>query len=136
MKNLFDLTGKTAVVVGVGGLGSAQALGFAEYGADIVLADYKVDHLSEIADEIQNMGRKVLTLEVQVSDEQSVQDMVSRTLAMFPQIDILANSAGINRPTSEKLSPMQGWQEVMDVNLKGTYLCCEIVGQEMVKQAD
>ena len=133
MKDLFDLTGKAAVVVGVGGLGSAQALGFAEYGADIVLADYKVEHLSEIADEIEKMGRKVLTLEVQVADEQSVQDMVSKTLEVFPQIDILANSAGINRPTSEKLSPMQGWQEVMDVNLKGTYLCCQMISREMVK---
>lgn len=134
MKDLFDLTGKTAVVIGVGGLGSAQALGFAEYGADVVLADYKVAHLSYIADEIQKMGRKVLTIQVQVSDEESMKKMVSKILEVFTRIDILANSAGINMPTSDEFSPMEGWQEVLDVNLKGTYLGCKIIGQEMIKQ--
>ena len=135
MANLFDLTGKVALVVdGANGLGPAQALGLAEYGADVVVAGHGLNELEKVADEIRAMGRKSLAIIVDVTQEQSVADMVKCTLELFPRIDILVNAFGfrIRHPAVE--FPVEEWQQVMDVNARGTFLCCQAVGREMIKQ--
>ena len=133
MSDLFDLTGKVAMVVGVGGLGHAQAVGFADHGADLVLADINLEVADRVAEDVRARGKKALAIAVDVTQQQSVADMVRQTLEKFPRINILANSFGINRPASE-LSVIEAWQQVMDVNFRGTFLCCKMVGEEMVKQ--
>ncbi len=135
MLNLFDLTGKVALVVGVGGIGQAQALGLAGCGADVVVADHELERAERAAQEIRAQDPKTLAVNVDVTQEQSVTDMVRKTLDVFPRIDILVNAAGISirRPDSASF-PVDEWQRVMDVNTRGTFLCCQAVGQVMIEQ--
>jgi NAD(P)-dependent dehydrogenase (short-subunit alcohol dehydrogenase family) len=135
MTDLFDLTGKVAVVVGGGGgIGHAQALGLADAGADVVVASRKLEHLEPVAKEIKSKGRKSLAVTVEVADEKSVKAMVDSILKEFPAIDILVNAHGISIRKPAETFPIDEWQQVMDINTRGTFLCCQVVGREMVKQ--
>jgi len=135
MVDLFDLTGKVALVTGgAGGIGRAQALGLADAGADVVVASRKLDHLEKVAEEIRAKGRKSLAVSVDVADEKSVANMVSSVLKEFPRIDILVNAAGISIRKPADSFPIDEWQQVMDVNTRGTFLCCQAVGRGMIKQ--
>lgn len=136
MANLFDLTGKVALVIGgnPGGIGHAQALGLAEYGADVIMASGSLDDSETVAGEIGAISRQSLAITVDVTQEQSVTNMVKQALEAFPRIDILVNdfSTRIRKPAVD--FPVEEWQHVMDVNIRGTFLCCQAVGREMIKQ--
>jgi len=144
MANPFDLTGKFAIVTGgVGGIGSALALGLAEAGADVAVADIELEHFEdeidkkhaeEVVDKIRTMGRQRLAVKVDVTQEQSVADMVKRVLEVFPRIDILVNAHGIAIRKPADIFPVDEWQKVMDVNTRGTFLTCQAVGRVMIKQ--
>ena len=135
MNDLFNLTGKVAVVVGgAGGIGNAIALGLAEYGADIVVASRKLDSLERVADEIRALGRKALAITVDVTQKQSVDNMVKHILKVFPCIDILVNSAGVIVRKPADNYPIRDWDLTMTVNSRGTFLCCQAVGRVMIKQ--
>lgn len=135
MADLFDLTGKVAVVTGgVGGIGSALTLGLAKAGADVVVADMKLDAFKELEKEIGALGRKSLAVSVDVTDEKSVADMVKKTLEVFPTIDILVNAHGIAIRHPAETFPIDEWQKVMDVNTRGTFLTCQAAGRVMIKQ--
>jgi len=135
MADLFDLTGKVAVVAGgVGGIGRALALGIAECGADVIVADLQLESFEEMADEIRALGRQALAVTVDVTQEQSVADMVKHTLETFSHIDILVNAAGITARKPADSLPVDEWQKVMDVNTRGTFLTCQAVGRVMIKQ--
>jgi len=101
MSKLFDLTGKVAIVVGAtGGIGRALALGLADHGADVVVASRRLQELEKVADEVRALGRRSLSISVDVTQEPSVTAMVARSLEAFPRIDILVNASGlaIRRP--------------------------------------
>lgn len=135
MSDLFDLTGKVAVVIGgAGGIGRALALGIAECGADVIIASRQLGHLERVAEEIRAKGRKALAVTVDVTQEQSVVDMVTHILEEFPRIDILVNAAGIAIRKPADSFPIDEWQKVMDINARGTFLCCQAVGRVMIKQ--
>ncbi len=135
MSDLFDLTGKVAIVVGGGGgIGHAQALGLADAGADVVVASRKLEHLEPVVKEIKAKGRKSLAVSVEVTDEKSVQAMVDAVLKEFPTIDILVNAHGISIRKPAETFPIDEWQQVMDINTRGTFTCCQAVGQVMIKQ--
>ena len=135
MANLFDLTGKVALVVGgAGGIGRALAVGLAESGADVIVADRQLDHLEEVADKIRTLGRQWQAVTVDVTQEQSVADMVKRILEVSPRIDILVNVHGVAIRKPADTFPIDEWQQVMDVNTRGTFLCCQAVGRVMIKQ--
>jgi gluconate 5-dehydrogenase len=135
MVDLFDLTGRVAVVVGGhGGIGRALALGLADFGADVVVASRKLEPLEKIAEEIQSKGRKTLAITVDLVQEQSVADMVDRILKVFPRINVLVNAAGVAIRKPAETFPIDEWQQVMDVNTRGTWLCCQLVGRVMIKQ--
>ncbi|TET17324.1 MAG: glucose 1-dehydrogenase [Dehalococcoidia bacterium] len=135
MSDLFDLTGKVAIVVGgAGGIGRALALGIAECGADVIIASRQLGHLERVAEEIRAKGRKALAVTVDVTQEQSVVDMVTHILEEFPRIDILVNAAGIAIRKPADSFPIDEWQKVMDINARGTFLCCQAVGRVMIKQ--
>lgn len=134
MTNLFDLSGRVAVVTGgAGGIGHAQALGLADAGADVIVTSRQIGHLEDVAGEIRAKGRKSLAVSVDVVDEKSVADMVKRVLGEFPRIDILVNAAGIAIRHAADTFPIDDWQKVMDINVRGTFLCCQAVGREMIK---
>jgi len=135
MANIFDLTGKVAIVTGgAGGIGHAIALGLADFGADIIVASRKIEHLEAVVTEIKAKGRKSMAVSVDVADEKSVADMVKKILVNFPRIDILVNAAGINITKMIDVITVDEWQKVMDINTRGTFLVCRAVGKEMVKQ--
>ena len=135
MADLFDLTGKVAIVVGgAGGIGRAQALGLADAGADVVVASRKLEHLEDVAKEIKAKGRKSLAVTVDVVVEKSVADMVDSVLKVFPHIDILVNAAGLAIRKPADSFPIDEWQQVMDINTRGTFLTCQAVGRVMIKQ--
>ena len=135
MAHLFDLTGKVAIVVGcAGGIGRALALGLAQCGADVIVASRQLGHLEAVAEEIRALGRQALAVTVDATQEQSVADMVKRSLEVFPRIDILVNAAGLAIRKPAESFPIDEWQQVMDINARGTFLCCQAVGRVMIKQ--
>ncbi|MBC8274452.1 MAG: glucose 1-dehydrogenase [Chloroflexi bacterium] len=135
MSDLFDLKGKVAVVVGgAGGIGRALALGLADFGADVVVTSRKLEPLEKIAGEIRAKGRKALAISVDVVQEKSVADMVKKTIEAFPHIDILVNAHGLAIRKPAETFPIDEWQQVMDINTRGTWLCCQAVGRVMIKQ--
>jgi gluconate 5-dehydrogenase len=135
MSDLFDLTGKLALVTGgSGGIGSVVAVGLAEAGADVVVASRGLDKLEPVAERVRALGRKSLAVSVDVTQEQSVAQMVERILKEFSRIDILANCAGMAIRQPAESMPLDEWQQVMDFNAKSTFITCKAVGQVMIKQ--
>ncbi len=135
MNSLFDLRHKVALVIGgAGGIGKAQALGLAKSGADVVVASRQLDHLEQVADEIRDLDRNALAVTVDLTQQGSVGQMVAQVLETFPKIDILVNAAGLAIRQAAETFLIDDWQQVMDVNTRGTFLTCQAVGQQMIKQ--
>ena len=134
-RSTFDLTGKIALVVGPGydGIGHAQSLGLAQFGADVVVAGEKLEDLTGIASEVRGLGRRSDVFPIDVTSEGSVREMVAAVVARFSRIDILINDFGtrVRRPAID--FPVDEWQKVMDYNIRGCFICCKEVGAEMVK---
>jgi NAD(P)-dependent dehydrogenase (short-subunit alcohol dehydrogenase family) len=138
LKGLFDLDGKVAIVTGASGaLGRAVSLGLAVHGVDIVACSIEEDSLKELAVEIkEETGRKVLPIYCDVTDEDSVAQMVDRTLEEFGKIDILLTAAGAAHRERLVEMAIDDWQQVMDVNVKGTLICCRAVAKCMIEQGE
>ncbi|MGD9031994.1 MAG: glucose 1-dehydrogenase [Desulfobacteraceae bacterium] len=137
LKNLFDLTGKVAVVTGgSGGAGKATSIGLALYGADVVVTARTLSTLEETAAEVEKQGRKALPISCDVADQESVDQMVKRTMEEFGKIDILVTTAGIALRHPAEEMPIEEWQKVMDVNVRGTFLCCQAVAKEMIQRGE
>jgi NAD(P)-dependent dehydrogenase (short-subunit alcohol dehydrogenase family) len=130
---LFDVAGKVAVVTGgSGGIGFAISGGLASAGAAVVIADILGDQARQAAETVRARGGKASAVPVDVTKRESVQQMVSAALAEFEKIDVLVNCAGIlhRRPIEEV--PDEEWDAMMNVNLRGIFLCCQLVGREMI----
>jgi NAD(P)-dependent dehydrogenase (short-subunit alcohol dehydrogenase family) len=135
MKGFFDLTQKVALVTGAAeGIGPAQATVLAEYGADVVVAGPQPAAIEKLADQIRALGRKTMWIEVDVSQENSVSHMVEGVMKAFPRIDILVNAFGFRIRHPAVSFPVQEWQQVMDINARGTFVCCQAVGRVMLEQ--
>jgi gluconate 5-dehydrogenase len=135
IRGLFDLTGKVAIVTGgAGAMGHAAAKALAAYGADVVVTSRKVENLEEAAADISKTGRTCVPIACDVTSKVNVDAMVAQTVKQFGKVDIMVTGAGIaNRFPAEEF-PIDEWQKIMDSNVKGTYLCCQAAGREMVKQ--
>ncbi len=132
----MDLTDKVAIVTGAGqGIGRAIALRLAGAGATVVVADMNREVGEAVAQEIEALGRKSLVAEVDVSKLDQVQQMAEQTLETFNQIDILVNNAGIAGKTATLPDLDESdWDAVLDVNLKGVFLCCKAVIDHMIER--
>ena len=132
----MDLTDKVAIVTGAGqGIGRAIALRLAGAGATVVVADMNRKVGEAVAQEIDALGRKSLVIEVDVSKLDQVQQMAQQTLEAFNQIDILVNNAGIAGKTATLPDLDESdWDAVLDVNLKGVFLCCKAVIDHMIER--
>jgi NAD(P)-dependent dehydrogenase (short-subunit alcohol dehydrogenase family) len=136
--DIFSLKGKVTLVTGGRrGIGKAIALTMAEAGTDVAV----VDCISENGDmektvaEIRNLGRKATAFIADVSSSEQVQEMVKKTLAEFGKIDVLVNNAGISPATPPTfLLDEKDWDKVLDVNLKGCYLCSKAVAPHMAER--
>jgi len=130
----FSLAGKKAIVVGARrGMGKAFAIGFAEAGADVAIADVEVADglLDKVGEEIQEFGRRALTARIDISQKTEVDNLVQKVLAEFGTVDILANVAVMYHPSSLLDLSEEDWDRLTDVNLKGYWLTCQAVAPIM-----
>jgi NAD(P)-dependent dehydrogenase (short-subunit alcohol dehydrogenase family) len=133
---MFQLIGKTAIVTGASrGIGKAIAKGFAVAGADLILVSRNFSALDELAREIQDLGRKALPVSTDIGNAVEIQKVIDDTLKVFPRIDILVNNAGIS-PILKKAEEvtLTEWEEILRVNLTGTFLFCQAAGKVMIQQ--
>ena len=135
-KSDFSLANQVAIVTGGGtGIGRAIALEFAEFGADVVIAGRRLDVLEKAAEEIKALGRRSLVVQADISKKTDVDNLVQKVMDEFGVIDILVNKGGISGlPTGIMDAPEDEWDEFMNINLKGYYLCSQAAGKRMVEQ--
>jgi NAD(P)-dependent dehydrogenase (short-subunit alcohol dehydrogenase family) len=135
LMQLFDLSGKCAVVVGgTSGLGRAIALGLAQAGADVVAVSRRRREVECTTAEIEQLGRRSIPLQADVRSRESLQKLRDKVLSHYGRIDILVNSAGITvrRPAIE--CSEQEWSNILNVNLTGTFRACQIFGKTMLER--
>ena len=133
----FSLAGKKALVVGARrNMGKGFALGLAEAGADVAVTDVNIEsgQLQAVADEIQNMGRKSLALQADISSRQEIKKLVKSVVKEFGTIDILMNVAVMYHPKSLVDLDEESWDKLTDVNLKGYWLMIQEVSPIMINQ--
>ena len=135
IKDLFDLTGKTAIVTGGSrGLGKEMAEGLAEAGASLMLCARRAEWLDPTIEEFRARGFTVEGMLCDVSDAAQVQAVVNRTIEVFGKIDILVNNAGISWGARPEEMPLEKWQKVLDVNLTACFLFAQAAGRKMLEQ--
>jgi 2-deoxy-D-gluconate 3-dehydrogenase len=128
----FDLTGKVALVTGGnGGIGYGIARGLAQAGANIIIAARRLEKNAQAVAALQETGVKALSVTTDVQDEASVQAMVQASVEAFGGIDILVNNAGINIRKAPQDYTLAEWQEVLNTNLTGVFLCSRAVYPHM-----
>jgi NAD(P)-dependent dehydrogenase (short-subunit alcohol dehydrogenase family) len=133
----FSLAGRAAIVTGGRrGIGRAIALALAEAGADVALGDRVVEdgELEAIAAGIKKMGRRSLAVQTDITRKAEVDSLVQKTLAELGAVDILVNNAAMNIRAPLLELNEEGWDKVIDTDLKGYYLCSQAVAKVMVKQ--
>lgn len=135
--NLFSLKGKGAVVIGGGGhICSALAQGLSSAGASLVVADLRLEKAEKVASEIKNSGGSAFAQQVEATDRKSLEDLLSISITKLPSVDILINGAGINSPKPFLEISNNDWQEVIDSQLKATFLGCQVFAKEMLKNSN
>jgi NAD(P)-dependent dehydrogenase (short-subunit alcohol dehydrogenase family) len=133
--NLFDLTGRAAIVTGAGrGIGREIALTLARAGADIAVAEMEDGAGNSCVEAISALGRQVIFVPTDVRQSSSVEAMAERVMAKFGKIDILVNNAGIAKNTPAEETPDEEWLNIVDVNLNGVFWCCRAVGRRMLQR--
>ncbi len=135
IKELFDLTGKTAIITGGSrGIGVEMAEGLAEAGASLMLCARREEWLVETVEEFRSKEFHVHGKTCDVAKEDDVQAVVDETVKQFGKVDILINNAGISWGAMPEEMPLEKWKKVIDVNLTGCFLFAQIAGREMLKQ--
>ena len=130
----FQLDGKVALVTGAArGIGRACALALAHAGADIILGLREKVSGQALAEEIRQMGRDVLPVQMDVSKMQEIADAVQEGVVHFKRIDILVNNAGIGAPNPAEDVLENDFDETIEVNLKGTFFTAQAVGRVMIQ---
>ena len=132
--NLFDLSGKVAVVTGgTTGLGHAIAIGLAEAGADVVPSSRRAEQVNQVATELEALGRRSMRVTSDVLDRASLQTLHDAVLKEFGKVDILVNAAGVTHKSPTLEESETEWSRVVETNLTGTLRACQIFGATMVK---
>jgi len=133
-KQLFDLSGQVALITGAGvGFGEAISLGFAEFGCDIAACDLTLENPKRTSERVRALGRRSIALTANVSVPEDIFAMVDATVKEFGRLDILVNCAGIPQHDPAESTPLDTWDRVLDINLRGTFLCCQAAARFMLK---
>ena len=132
---LFDLTGKTAVVIGgTSGIGLAMAIGLAEAGADVVATSRRQEQVDEAAAQIESKGKRTLRLTSDVSNRATLEKLSEQVLGAWGKVDILINAAGKIKRAPTVDFPEDLWDDIMDTNVTGTLRGCQIFGKHMLER--
>ena len=135
MQDLFDLSGKVAIVTGTSrGLGQYFGRALAKAGADLVITSRKLSSLTEFKKEIESLGRKALAVQMDVLSQSDIENMVRTAIKEYGRIDILVNNAGLNIRSPSADFSWEDWDTVLDTNLKGSFFCAQAVAKEMIKR--
>jgi NAD(P)-dependent dehydrogenase (short-subunit alcohol dehydrogenase family) len=140
-KNLFDLNNRVALITGGAGLlATEHAIALADYGAKVYLSDFNIAKCQEAVSKLVEMGINAIALHADVTSKQSWQDSLDTIYKNDGKIDILVNNAGFtNQSKSANFDatfenfPLEDWNSIMNVNLTGTFLGCQVVGKHMVE---
>ncbi|WP_029933553.1 SDR family oxidoreductase [Thiomicrospira pelophila] len=131
-----EYTDKVAVITGASsGIGFATAQAFAKQGAKVVIADVQVQKGEQAVAELKKMGAEAMFVKTDVSDSKQIENMIAHTLSTYQRLDFAINNAGIDgdrAPTADCTE--QNWDRVIDINLKGVWLCMKNQIPQMVKQ--
>ena len=131
----MDFTKKKVLVTGSGGgIGKSIAMLLADMGADIVVNDVSIENAQQTADEIISKGQKAIVSNANVIKNKDVKEMFESIASKFGRIDILVNNAGITKDSFLMDMREDQWDQVMDVNLKGVFLCCKYAAKMMSEQ--
>ena len=129
----FDLSGRTAVVVGgTSGIGQTIALGLAEAGADVVPSARRAEMVEATAKKIEALGRRSLRVSADVLVRPSLEGLLDRTVAEFGKVDILVYAAGRTKRTPFLEVAESEWSEILETNLTGAYRASQIFGRHMI----
>ena len=135
VRELFDLSGKVAIVTGGGsGIGRQMAGGLAEAGANLVLCARKTERCEQAAAELEQLGVRALGLGCDVRDPEQIEAVVRRTRDELGGVDVLVNNAGTVWGAAPEDMPIEGWQKVVDVNLTGVFLFSQAAGRVMIER--
>ena len=131
--NLFDLSSKTALILGgTSGIGLALALGLAEAGADVIASSRRKTQVQETASKIRAIGHETLECCSDVTDRASLLELRTQLLRQFGKLDILINCAGITRRAPTLHFAEDEWNRILDTNLTGTLRACQVFGEPML----
>ena len=133
--NLFDLSGKCAVVIGgTSGIGRALSLGLADAGADVIPSARRKEQVDDTAAEIERRGRQTLRLASDARDRASLQQLLAASIDRCGKVDILINCAGKTKRSATLTVPEEEWTDIIDTNLTGTLRACQIFGKHMLER--
>ncbi len=133
MSELFDISGRVAIVTGTSrGLGQYLARALAKAGADLVLTSRNREHLPPFETEIKALGRRAISLELDVRDHESIERMVSAANEAFGHLDILVNNAGCNVRKPALDVTWEDWNLILDTNLRGSFFVSQAVARRMI----
>lgn len=136
VKELFDLTGRTAIVTGGSrGIGKEMAEALAEAGANLMLCARRAEWLEDTVNEFRDRGFNVDGTVADVAKQEEVEAMVTATVSRFGSVEILVNNAGVSWGAMPEDMPLEKWQHVLDVNLTGCFLMAQAAGREMLKNS-
>jgi NAD(P)-dependent dehydrogenase (short-subunit alcohol dehydrogenase family) len=131
--DLFDLNGRVAIVTGTSrGLGQQFARALAKAGADLVLTSRERGHLASFEAEIKELGRRVLSLELDVRDQASIERMAASAEEAYGHLDILVNNAGMNIRKPAVEVTWDDWNAILDTNLRGSFFVAQAVARRMI----
>jgi gluconate 5-dehydrogenase len=135
VQQLFDLSGKTALVTGGGrGIGRHLALGLAEAGADVCVASRKLAACEAVARDVEALGRRAWALQADLADLASIASLAERVLAAADHLDVLVNNAGVVWGAPVLDYPVQGWDKVFAVNVRGLFFLSQRIARHMVER--
>lgn len=138
MKNLFDLTGKVALVTGAGsGIGRAIARAMGAYGANVAVSDIREDSCVEVREELERLGASAIGIPCDVASREQLKRLVEETVRRFGRIDILVCNAGINTYNGPMASATdEDWDRIMTTNLRSAVWLTQMVAPSMAQQKD
>ncbi len=136
MKDMFKLDGKIAIVTGgAGGIGEALAMGLGMHGATVVVSSRNQEAIEKVAQKITtDSGNEAVAIVSDVTDEGSVERLIDTVVKKYGKLDILVNAMGMNIKRDAMEYPMEDWDKIFEVNVKGTMIACKFAARAMKEQ--